>query len=122
MLDCGLDVCGAAADADKMARMQEQPGTTGDSIAVRWTAVSMADLERPPSTRPVVAGPSLRSVRTVDNLQRLLEGRPAGMPPLGLLRTQALPVSPSEVRATSGFASGIAFGWNAAPACICRCS
>ena len=80
--------------------LQGQPGTTGDSIAVRWTVIPTADLERPPSTRPVVAGPSLRSVRTVDNLQRLLDGRPAGVPPAGLLRTHTLPTSPSEVRTT----------------------
>ena len=32
-------------------------------------AITMADLERPPTRRPVVAGASLRSIRTVDNLQ-----------------------------------------------------
>lgn len=57
----------------------------------------MADLEQPPSTRPVIAGASLRSVRTVDNLQRLLDGRPAGKSPVGLLRTQTLSRSLSEV-------------------------
>lgn len=79
--------------------VQELPGAADDSVAVRWTTVSMADLERPPTKRPVFAGASLRSVRTVDNLQRLLDGRPAGHPPAGLLRTQTLSPSTSEVRA-----------------------